>query len=61
MVFSKLQDQNNIVELKVINWRKKDENIVKQTIDKGRLYASKGQKNNYYSDYFTKGIQGNRK
>ena len=34
---------------------------VKQTVDKGWLYASKEQKNNYYIDYFTQGIQSNRK
>ena len=47
--------------------RKKEENLrmfalrVKQTIDKGWLYASKEQKNNYYNDYVTKIIQENRK
>ena len=45
--------------------RKKDENIrmfalrVKQTVDKGWLYATKEQKNNYYTDYFTQGIRSN--
>ena len=34
---------------------------VKQTVDKGWLHASKEQKNIYYTDYFTKGIKGNRK
>ena len=47
--------------------RKKDENVrmfalrVKQTVDKGWLYATKEQKNNYYTEYFTQAIKNNRK
>ena len=47
--------------------RKKEANLrmfalrVKHTVDRGWPYDSKNQKNNYYTNYFTKGIQAHTK